>query len=119
MLPSRLHQGSNGFTMNALLRFLKTPIVTGFFLIAACVCILHTESSSFLSDMRKDRDDLVVSLRQAQTPEPQITAMSHAFDRITSNVDGITTSFFAFASVLVVGAFGAMYKGPARQDAQH
>ncbi len=75
------------------------------FVLLACLFVLHSTATRFLSDMRSDRNDMVASLRQAQTPEPQITAISRGFDRITSDVHSMSTSFFAFTSVVLICAF--------------
>lgn len=75
------------------------------FVLVACLYVLHSTTTGFLSDMRKERDEMVASLRQAQTPEPQITAISKGFDRMTSEVNSMSMSFFAFTSVVLVCAF--------------
>jgi len=104
--------------MNALIQFLKKPAVMASFVLVVSVYILESTATRFLTDMRKDRHDMVASLRQAQTPEPQVAAISQAFDRITSNVNSMAISFFAFTSVLLVCVFAARHREPPDQDAQ-
>jgi hypothetical protein len=81
--------------------------VQALIVLVACIYILNSTSSRFLSDMRKSRDDMAASLRQAQTPEPQITAISTGFDRITSDVHSMALTFFSFTAIVLVAAFSA------------
>jgi hypothetical protein len=104
--------------MNALIQFLKKPVALAIFVLIACLYVLHSTSTRFVSDMRKDRDEMVASLRQAQTPEPQIAAIFAGFDCIISDVDSMATSFFAFTSVVLVCAFAVRHKGSPHQDTQ-
>jgi hypothetical protein len=69
--------------------------------------------------MRKDRDDMVASLHQAQTPEPQIVAISNAFDGITSNVHFMAISFFSFTSIMLVATIGMIGRQSRHQDTPH
>jgi hypothetical protein len=68
--------------------------------------------------MKHARDDMVAALQQSQTSAPQIAAISQAFDRITSNVDSMAISFFAFTSVVLVCAFTVRRSEPSRKDTQ-
>jgi hypothetical protein len=105
------------FIMNAI-RFLKRPVVLALFVLAACVYILDSTATRFYTRAQIDRDDMVASLRQAQTPEPQIAAISKAFDGIISEAGSMATSFFAFTSVILVCAFAARRGEPSRKDFQ-
>jgi len=84
----------------------KTPVMA-LFVLVACLYVLHSTTTRFLADMRHDRDEMVASLRQAQTPEPQISAISKGVDRMTSDVNSMTMSFFAFTSIVLVCTFAA------------
>jgi uncharacterized BrkB/YihY/UPF0761 family membrane protein len=105
--------------MNALFQSFKKPVVMALFVLVCCLYVFNSTATRFLSDMRKDRDDMVVSLRQAQTPEPQVTAISKAFDRIISNVNSMVGSYFMFTSVVLVAAFAVRYREPSHQNTQH
>jgi|SRR5208283_477987 len=107
-----------GFIMNTLCQFLNKPRVIAVFVLICCLYVLHLTTTRFLSDMKKGRDDMVTSLRQAQTSEPQIAAISQAFDRITSEVDDVAMSLFGFTSVVLVAAFAVRHKEPPRHDAE-
>jgi hypothetical protein len=104
--------------MNAIYEFLHKPAVMTVLVLIACLYIMHSTSKDFLSDMQKDRDDMVASLRQAQTPEPQIMAISKGFDRITWNVYTMGTSFFAYTAILLIGAYAENLRKPTHQDSQ-
>ena len=86
------------------------------YVLVCCVYLLHVVDAQFLSDMEKDKSDMVASLRQAQTPEPQIMAVSKAFDRIASNVSSMSVSFFAFTTVVIVGAYTFRRNDPPREE---
>src|SRR5208283_1135473 len=105
--------------MNAPKQFFGNPIVQALIVLVACLYILDSTSNRFLSDMRKSRDDMVASLRQAQTAEPQIAAISAGFDRITSDVHSMALTFFSFTSVILIAAFSARRRSEStRQDPQ-
>ena len=102
--------------MNSLSKFLKKPAVTTVFALAACLYVLQSTSTRFVSDMREGRDELVASLRQAQTPEPQIAAISACVDRIKSDVDLMTTTFFSFTSVILIVFFATKQREQRRDE---
>jgi len=104
--------------MNKLKQFLSNPVVLAVFVLVSCVYILNTTASRFYARMEKDKDDMVASLRQAQTPEPQIAAISRAFDGTTSEVGSMAISFFAFTSVVLVVCCVVRRNTPPRQDTQ-
>jgi hypothetical protein len=105
--------------MKTLKQFLSNPVAQAFIILAACIYILNSTADRFWSEARQDRDDMVASLRQAQTPEPQIAAISKGFDRITSDVSSMAMTFFSFTSVVLVAAFVVRRRSePPRQDVQ-
>jgi hypothetical protein len=105
--------------MNTLIQFFQKPAVMALFVLAACIYTLNSTIDRFWSEARQDRDDIVASLRQAQTPEPQIAAISKGFDRITSNVGSMAMSFFSFTSVVLVAGFVISRRNEQpRKDAQ-
>ncbi len=105
-------------TMNTLIQFFQKPVVLALFVLVGCLYILNSVSMRFESAMKHDRDDMVAALHQSQTSEAQIAAISQAFDRITSNVDSMAISFFAFTSVVLVCAFAVRRNEPSRKDTQ-
>jgi len=62
---------------------------------------------------------MVASLHQAQTPEPQIVAISTAFDDITSNVQSLADDFFSFTLVMLVGTISMIGRQPRHQYPPH
>jgi hypothetical protein len=106
--------------MNTLSQQLRKQ--TTYYALAVLICgvwIFHSAATHYLSDMRKDRDDMVASLHQAQTPEAQIVAISTAFDGITSNVQSLADDFFSFTLVMIVGTIGMIGRQSRPQDTQH
>jgi hypothetical protein len=75
-------------------------------ILAGCVYVLLSTSTRFLSDTKKDRNEMVASLRQAKAPEPQIIAISAGFDHLASEVHSMGLSFFTFTSVLLTALAG-------------
>jgi hypothetical protein len=105
--------------MNALKQFFGNPIMQALFVLAAGIYILNSNSSRFLSDVSKSRDDMVASLRQAQTPEPQVAAISKGFDQMTSDVHHMALSFFSFTMVMLVATISARHRSESpRQEPQ-
>ena len=104
--------------MSAIREILQKPAVTAMFILVVCTCVMHSTSKDFMSDMREDRNDMVASLRQAQTPEPEVMAISKGFDRIASDVRIMGTSFFGFTTVVLVVAFAAKRNEPPRCGTQ-
>jgi hypothetical protein len=104
-------------TMNAI-RFLKRPGILELFILVACVYILDSTATRFYTRSQTDRDEMVASLRQAHTPEPQIAAISKAFNGIISEAGGMATTFFGFTTVMLVCAFINRRVKPSRQDPQ-
>jgi hypothetical protein len=102
--------------MNKLKQFLGNPVVLAVFVLVSSAYTLNFTASRFFADMKKDQDDMVASLRQAQTPEPQIAAISRAFDGTTSEVGSMAISFFSFTTVVLVACYLARRSGPPRHD---
>jgi hypothetical protein len=70
--------------------------------------------------MKTDRDDMVVALHQSQASEPQIAAISQAFDQTTSNVESMAKSVYAFGFMLagMISWFSIRRSEPPRQNKQ-
>jgi len=104
--------------MKTALQFLNKPAVLALFVLAGCLFMLHSVSTRFFDRVRSEREDLVASLRQAQTPEPEIAAISKAFDRVTSDSGNMAISFFAFTSVVLVCGFTVRSGKPLHDEIQ-
>jgi hypothetical protein len=92
--------------MKDLIQVLNKPFVVALFILLGSIYILNSISTEFVSNAKKDREEMVKSLRQAQTPEPQVVAISAGFDRLTSEVDSMAVSFFGFFSMVMVLVVG-------------
>jgi hypothetical protein len=89
------------------------------FILVGCLYVLLSTSTRFLSEAKEDRDEMVASLRKAQTPEPQVMAISSGFDHITTRVHSMGISFFTFTSILLVTIAGRRQSDLPRRDIEH
>jgi hypothetical protein len=105
--------------MNKLSQLLRKPTLFALAVLICGVWIFQSAATHYSSDMRKDRDNMVASLHQAQTPEPQIVAISTAFDDITSNVQSLADDFFSFTLVMLVGTISMIGRQPRHQYPPH
>jgi hypothetical protein len=87
--------------MNALFQFLNKPAVIAVFVLVACLFMLETTFTSRMSEMRTSRHDMVVALRQAGTPEPQIKAISQGIADTASGVSSMSEAYFCFTAVML------------------
>jgi hypothetical protein len=87
--------------MNALFQFLKKPAIMAVFVLVACLFILETTFTSRMSDMRTSRSNMVIALRQAGTPEPQIKAISQGIADTASGVSSMSETYFCFTSLVL------------------
>jgi hypothetical protein len=101
--------------MNAIFQFLRKPVVMAVFVLVACLFILETTFKSRMSEMRTSRSDMVVALRQAGTPEPQIKAISQGIADTASGVGSMSEAYFCFTSVMLFLLFRREFP---RKDSQ-
>jgi hypothetical protein len=104
--------------MKDISHFLSKPAVLALVVLLGGLYTFHSVSTRYFERVKGDRDDLVASLRQAQTPEPEITAISRAFDRVASEAGDMAMSFFAFTSVVLVTVFAVRRSEPPREAIQ-
>jgi hypothetical protein len=91
--------------MKTLKYFLVNPAVQAILILAACIYMLNSTSSRFFSAVHEDRDNMVKSLRQADVPGLQITAISAGFDNITMDVNRLAVELFSFTTIAFTVCF--------------
>jgi len=98
--------------MKNISQFLGKPAVLALVVLLGGLYIFHATSTRYFERVKSDRDDLVASLHRAQMSEPQVAAISRAFDRVASGAGDLAMSFFSFTIVVLVAAFAARRSEP-------
>jgi len=102
--------------MKNISQFMSKPAVLALVVLLSGLYIFHSVSTRYFERVESDRVDLVASLHQAQMPEPEIAAISQAFDKVASESGDMAMSFFAFTAVVLVAAFAVRRSEPPQRE---
>jgi len=104
--------------MNTRLRFWHKPAVLALLVLVGGLFVLNWTALNFLTDVEKDRGDMVASLRHAQMPQPELTPIYAGFEQVASEINDMAGSIFVFVSVALVVAFVVRRKKPSNPDTE-
>jgi hypothetical protein len=102
--------------MKNISQFLSKPAVLALVVLLGGLYIFNSTSTRYFERIKSDRDDLITSLHQAQMSEPQVAAISWAFDRVASEAGDLAMSFFSFTIVVLVAAFAVRRSEPPQRE---